>query len=30
MKKCSKCKQEKESYNFYKSKRLKDGLYPSC
>ena len=30
MKKCSKCKEEKEISNFYKSKRYKDGLYPSC
>jgi len=30
MKKCSKCKQEKEISKFYKSKRYKDGLYPSC
>jgi hypothetical protein len=30
MKKCSKCEKEKEAYNFYKSKRQKDGLYPSC
>ena len=30
MKKCSKCKEEKEISNFYKSKRYNDGLYPSC
>lgn len=30
MKKCSKCKEEKELSSFYKSKRYKDGLYPSC
>ena len=30
MKKCSKSKKEKEVSKFYKSKRQKDGLYPSC
>src|SRR5574343_1025695 len=30
MKRCSKCKEEKEISNFYKSKRYKDGLYTSC
>lgn len=30
MKKCSKCKEEKDISNFYKSKRYSDGLYPSC
>lgn len=30
MKKCSKCKSDKEFSEFYKSKRHKDNCYPSC
>lgn len=30
MKKCNSCKEEKEFSEFYKSKRYKDGHYPSC
>ncbi len=30
MKKCSKCKKEKEYIHFYKDKIQKDGYYPTC
>jgi len=30
MKICNKCKENKDSSEFYKNKRYKDGLYPNC